>query len=84
MAKLSKILAIVGGFIASLFALAVALFRAFGKGAASLDPFEGIESLYREREKEKERIREEIKKESDQALADRFNKLAKKEKGKKP
>lgn len=38
--------------------------------------------LAKDLEKEREKIREEIRKSSDQELADRFNRLAKKEEGK--
>lgn len=78
MSKIAKVLLAVGSFIALVAATVASIFRAIARGSGSLDPFE----LDEKREKEVERIKAEIKLDSDEALANRFNELAKKEEGK--
>ena len=75
MSELVKILLIIGGFILAAGGLALAILRALGKKTEAL-VFD--DKRDQTREKEAERISTEIKLESDQALAERFNKLAKK------
>lgn len=72
--KWARFLLALAGVLAGIGALLAGLFRLLGQRRGS---FPG--DLDRKREEEAARIRESIKRESDQQLADRFNRLAKKE-----